>query len=255
MKKISLAKIVKEYIIESEGEATLNQTFPRFMQIALSGLKELNMDVKGVEKEVSLTVRDNLTVEIPCDYLDYLAIGFCIDGRLASMAVNKNLCDTKTQELICSCEDSTSQASTDSGNLYFNFETLSLHLNKDDQSIGKYFGLGGGINPNGQYKIINDEYIVFNGVSAGAEIKLRYLANAECVDGDYLVHPYEVEALKAWIYFKKIQRKRNISLGEKDYSKREYIKQKRMARNRHYELNIFEIANAFASGYASSPKI
>lgn len=252
MKKISLAKIVKEYIIESEGQTSLDQSFPRYMQIALSGLRELNTDVSGVEKEETLIVSDNFTAPLPCDYLDYVGIGFCENGRLTSMALNKNLCDTKTAELICSCE--TENEALVSNDFILSFDYNTTHYSKDGQFIGKYFGVGGGMNSNGQYKIVNNEYIVFNNVSPGAEVKLRYLATVEKVDGDYLVHPFEVEAVKAWIYFKKTQRARNYALGEKDYAKREYIKQKRMANNRHYELNLFELTNAFASGYKSSPK-
>lgn len=253
MKKISLAKIVKEYIIESDGSTSLDQSFPRYMQIALSGLRELNTDVNGVEKETTLIVSDNYTAELPCDYLDYVGIGFCEGGRLTSMALNKNLCDTKTQELLCSCEAEAAPLVQD--DFIASFDYVGTHFNKSGQFIGKYFGLGGGINSNGQYKIINNEYIVFNSVAPQSEVKLRYLATVDQVNGDYLVHPFEVEALKAWIYFKKTQRARNYSLGEKDYAKREYIKQKRMANNRHYELNLFELTNAFASGYKSSPKL
>lgn len=256
MAKLELQKVVKEYILESDGESSLTQTFPRYMQMAISCLRELATDVSSTEKEIKLTVEDNLTVCLPDDYIDYIAIGFCCDGRLTSMALNKNLCAPSVAETLCSCEESTPlPTNLQNSGFYGSYQFAHEHLSKNGEHIGKYYGLGGGVNTNGLYKIIEDEYIVFKNVQAGEEIVLRYNGSVDGSAGSLMVHPYEVEAVKSWIYWKKIQRKRNYSLGEKQIAQREYTRQKRLARNRHRELNVFEIVNAFAAGKKSSPKM
>ena len=48
---------------------------------------------------------------------------------------------------------------------------------------------------------------------------MEYLGKLEEVDSDYFVHPYEVQAIKDWISWRKIVTDRNYSLGDKSMAR------------------------------------
>jgi len=42
-----LDEIIREYYIESLGASQLDERYPRFLALAISGLKDLSMDLKN----------------------------------------------------------------------------------------------------------------------------------------------------------------------------------------------------------------
>jgi hypothetical protein len=245
-----LDEIIREYYIESLGMSQLDNRYPRFLQIAISGLKDLGMDLKSNLKEVELDVNSNDTVDLPSDYLDYLVIGTNESGQIMSIGVNNN----KSPRGFDDCGDLKAAVVDDENQTsYFNFATS--HHTKDGQFNGRSYGAGGGGSNNGTYKIYKNEgYIALTGSSA-TSIVMRYYATVEQVDGEFQVDEYYVEALKAWMYHKYVQRSRSYGQGEKRMAMLDYNKEKKKAEKRNYRFNIVTFVNAFRSGYRSSPRI
>ena len=64
----------------------------RLYAIALSGLRELHLDVNGIVKIVELDINDNDTVDCPNDYVSYRKIGIqTADGRIHGLGRDNNL--------------------------------------------------------------------------------------------------------------------------------------------------------------------
>jgi len=247
-----LEEIIREYYIESLGASQLDDRYGRFLTIAISGLRDLNNDIKNVVTDALLPVNDNLTVDLPKDYVDYMVIGQIRDGRILSLGLNNNAapltkdsCGNPINNSIIEGSDKTS----------FFVDTNSTSFSEDGQFVGRRYGLGGGGNNLGTYRVFKDQnYIALNGFS-GDEVFMRYFSNIQQVDGSFMVDEYMVEALKAWMYWKYIQRSRSYNMQDKQVAQMTYNKAKRQAQIRVSRFNIPEFMNAYKSGFRSAPRI
>jgi len=142
--------------------------------------------------------------------------------------------------------------------------------------MGRIFGLQGGINPYGEYRIdkannvillsrlfvqnfINNPDLIDIGANATSSVRptsivLEYIADIAAVDGDFEIHPFMVEALKSWMYYKSIQRDRARGTGEKEMARRDYFTEARWTRKRFNQSTIDEWLAAFRSGNTASVK-
>jgi hypothetical protein len=249
-----LEEIVREFYIESLGASQTDERYPRFLQIAISGLRDLNQDIKSISTDALLPVNDNLTVDLPSDYIDYELIGIVRNGRILSFGLNSNAAPLPLDD--CGNSLVASDINTDStsgGGSFIGYNSAAF--NKDGQFVGRRFGLGGGGNSLGTYKVFKSKgYIALNNFS-GDEIILRYMSNLEQVDGNFVVDPFMVESLKAWMWWKYIQRSRSYGGGEKQLAQADYNKEKRKSQIRENRFNMPEFFNAYKSGYRSAPKM
>lgn len=249
--KYKLRKIVEEYLLESLGETTLHK-YPRLLQIAISGLREMNTDVEGIIKTVELPVGSNDTVSLPSDFIDYRLIGVCsTDGTIQSLGLNANMCPPLYDDcgnLIGSPERSQDVPFYGYDNIYSQGSSF-----RNGESIGRRFGQGGGYNKFGYYRVWKDRgYITLTNFTGGSII-LEYLGDIDTVDENYMVHPYMVEAIKSWIYWKYIQRKPQYSGNEKMMARREYYNQKYLAKKRTNMVNVKELMDAMRKYYGMTP--
>ena len=63
------------------------------------------------------------------------------------------------------------------------------------------------------------------------------------------------DALRGYIYWKSIHRKRGIDQGEKDLAKRDYYNEKRLARARMLSFTKQEALETTRRAFKQSPKI
>ena len=71
---------------------------------------------------------------------------------------------------------------------------------------------------------------------------------------DITVHVFAEEALRSYIYWKSIYRKRGINMNEKQVAKKEYYNQKRLARARMQSFNKDEALQTSRKAFKQSPK-
>jgi len=252
-KRTDLSAIVREYLVES-GSTTLHK-FPRLLQIAISGVREMNMDVDGVPKSVFIPINtDNFTVPLPDDYLTYSKVAFCgKDGNIHSLGYNGNMCLPRHRS---DCGDPIRDNTQDlqlSGN---NWNTYEGGFYRNGEILGRVFGIGGGNNANGFYRFDDENrFIALQNIPSGAtELWLEYLGDQTLVDGDHAVHPYSIEAVKAWMYWKDIQRNRTFGPSEKREAKTEWIRNKNLARRRFSSFTLDEALQAIRRSNTMSVK-
>ncbi|GAI79610.1 unnamed protein product, partial [marine sediment metagenome] len=236
---------------ESLGASQLDERYPRFLTLAINGLKDLSMDLKNSVKEVILPVNSNDTVTLPSDFISYIVIGTDDGGTITSLGMNNNLAprgDDDCGNMLSAADNENTEGS------FFNYNGSS-HFSKDGQFNGRDYGAGGGGSSNGVYKVYKDAgYIALSGASA-SNIVLRYLGAVDKVDGEFQVDEFAVESLKAWIYWKYVQRSRSYSMSEKQMAEMTYYREKKKSEKRFNRFNIVEFVNAYQSGYRSSPRI
>jgi hypothetical protein len=84
---MTLDQLVREYL-RTKGDVGLNR-YELFYIHGVNALRELAIDFVSTPKSVSLPINDNDTVDLPCDYVNYIsvsAIGF--DGFLHGLGKN-----------------------------------------------------------------------------------------------------------------------------------------------------------------------
>jgi hypothetical protein len=86
-------------------------------------------------------------------------------------------------------------------------------------------------------------------------IKSHKLVQLGVVGSDPRVHKFCEEALRCYIYYKYIQRKRGIPANEKQMAKRAYYNEKRLARARMMNFNKEAAMQTSRKAFKQSPKI
>jgi hypothetical protein len=248
----TLDRVVREYIAGDLGMEDIDRRYARFLLLGSAAIRNLTNDnVGNVQKEVLLDVNDNDTITLPSDFIDYYAIGMCSGGELVSLGLNSNLCDISKDDCGNRSTPTVIPSGSNIGGVFYS----QSDYNDKGENLGKHFGVGGGRSNIGEYKVYPDKgYIALNGYT-GSQIVLRYKADLSIVNGDIIVHPYNVQAVKDYIWWKYISKSKGYGLGDKASAKQEWKDSKKKAQKQSYSLSIREIVSAYKSGYRSSPGI
>ena len=243
---ITLSTLVKEFLVEV-SELTEHK-FARYLQYGYSGLRDFNLDTSGSITAVFLTVNSNGTVDLPSDYISFIRLGICgTDGNLHYLGHNPKMCRLSTDD----CGDL--EKNTGTGSSAF-ADAEGGHW-RNDEGIGRYFGVGGGNNKNGYYKIRSKEgYIELQNFDNG-EVWLEYLADiSRNSNGEFQVHPYLIEALKDWIQWMSIQRNLRQPANAKEMARRDYLRSKNIAQRRFASFTLEECKSVIRKSFTMFPK-
>lgn len=237
---ISLEDVVREVIV-STGENS-EAALMRFMQFGIQGLRELHLDVAQEIRTHKVTIPSSGSVSLPNDAVDPIRIGVLVDDKILSLGREK-----RQHFGTPNSEANTPSAGADS--IVYQFYTV----NGDVSSL---YGLGGGNNVYGYYRYDREAKAVqFSGEAIGKVVYIEYVSDGRNIDGDFEIHTNLAEALGAFIYWKSIQRKRNIPANEKQLAKMDWYNEKRLARSRMMKFNMEEALQVTRKGFKQSPKL
>ena len=248
-----LDEIVREYLIGA-GDVTEHR-YARLLTIAIKGLSQLHLDVSGVSKRVKLVLSDINTANLPNDYISFTKIGICgSDGNIHTLGWNPNMCLPSIYDDCGNLTNPTSETTevdSATGPIFIPWEG---GLTRNGEALGRIYGLGGGNNRYGYYKIDEvNKIIAFQSLSA-TEVWLEYLGNLSDVDGNYEVHVYDTEALEAWIYWKDIEKNRTYGAGEKETARRSWKRERDIAQRRHSSFTLDQAKQVGRKANKQSPK-
>lgn len=134
--------------------------------LAMQGLRELTFDVEQSVKTTTLIV-DSTTLQctLPDDYLKLLKVGYKNDdGNFVSLGYDSNL------SLDSSVSSEIGSSSYDENNPYYHTD------------IGKKFGVGGGKNSLGYYRLNrNDNTINFSSDLSGKTVFMEYISDGTSI--------------------------------------------------------------------------
>jgi len=252
---IKLDTLVREFMVESLGAEQIDMRYSRILQIAISGLRELNLDMPDRTFFKTLDINANDTVTLPNGYVDYVRIGVCYNGQILALGENPNMCPPETDACgnVEICQPNTVNTSTDPAYT----APFGMPFYISGSYFGRRYGIGGGNNAIGYYKVWEKEgFIALQGMDTQFDqIILEYIGSLEEVDGEFLVHEYDAEAIKAWIWYKWIQRAKSYNNYDKEEARRTFNNARRNAVGRHGRMSANEFLQAIRSGYKSSPKL
>ncbi len=260
MVKLTLDQVIRELMISS-GDTTENK-YARYLQCGINGLREFNFDISqgstGSPTCAYLTVNDNQTVDLPNDYVNYIKIAV-IDGngQIHSLGLNESMAFNNA---VDSCGNPIAAipntvTNTPSSAYFFLANTDGYADNfRNGEMTGRFFGIGGGTNPYGYYKVNTSTNQIQLGCTNTGTIFLEYLSDLTLVDGEYLVHPYSVAALKRFIRYEIIEMNDRISDATKERARIEKYNEMAKSKARFNSFNVTEWTAAFRSGNLAAPK-
>ena len=254
MKRLDI--LVREYM-NSLGASTVDNRYARFLQFAIEGVKQINGENKNVVKVARIPISEtNFVFTLPADFIDYLRISVCWQGQLFALGLNDNICPPHFDSCGNIIVDGL-EAQQPSNNVGWNGYGWGQQYNSDGFFIGKIYGIGGGQNCIGGYTVYKSQgYIAIQGMdNRFDEIVLQYMGDIDTIDEEHVVDSAYSEAIKAWIYWKSIQRLKSYGIAEKREAKNDYFNEKRKGSMIHKAFTITEMVSAVRSGYRSSPKI
>jgi len=207
--------------------------------LALQGLRELTFDAEQIVKTIDKTIDSNLTVSTPNDLVDIKRIGF-LDDKNVFYPLSK---DNDLSISAATKSDRIGGSKDDENNPYYHTD------------LGKKFGVGGGQNSLGYYRHNRfNDHIYFSSNLQGKTVYLEYIADT-AASTNPKIHVFCEEALRCYVYYKYIQRKRGVPANEKQMAKRAYYNEKRLARARMMNFSKEQAMQVSRKAFKQSPKI
>ena len=225
----TLTDIVNTYLIE-KGEDS-KHSFPRYLDIAVNGLKDLHWGVDGTPQVAILTLDHLNSATKPKDCLKIYRMAYIDNsGEIVEIYKNNDLAVNYLQKFNCQANQYV--APTVKNGAFYPARTNPTvnypNYYRNGENLGGRFGAVGG----GSYTYNIDETtgtIQFSTLVKG-EVIIEYLSDPKLVNGKFKVHPFLQDSLLAWIEWRSQARKSNIGRGEKMALKQEYYAQRHQAR-------------------------
>ncbi len=234
---ITLDELTASYLDQSAQSST---QYRRVWGLAYRAMQELGMDVFYTAQTLKLTVEANKTVILPSDYISWIKVGVMNDkGEVATLRKNTQLTSYGIQSvnrLTMNTDGNFSMLFDPSRNFYSNFLTGGGSM--------QLFGLPAGTVNFGEFNIDEIEGLIYlDNNFDSAYIILEYLA-APTENSEYKIPIQCKEAVISYCAWKDIQylgQGRRVNLSEKEERRRQWVREKRLARAR---VNPFRIAEA-----------
>lgn len=213
MKIVTLDSIVRNVIVSLE-ESSLRR-YQTYLQFAIRGFRELNINGSSSPKIKHLQMLPNKAVNLPTDYVKYTKIGICVNGRVVTLGLDDTLC---LNEGYSECGDPIEIAMTNVDNpnySYFSYGYPFLSHYHNNQFVDGYFGMGGGFNSRGYYRINTEKnQIQFASIIPDSEIVLEYISDGINPDGTASVPVEATEYLINFVHWKRVEAKRDSTEAE-----------------------------------------
>jgi hypothetical protein len=274
MNTLPLSQVIADFKITLDSDDYVsNVSDVALRNFALRGIREIGFDLGKKIKSIKLAVQDNDTVELPDDFVDLNKVGIVGgDGLVYGFVHNKYINYSREYDLTDEGEKQYSSEgvlykeenqaadtkesktatdpNTSHGDDYFDF-VFENYLY--DGGVGSIYGLGGAHNK-GAYRLnLDQNRIEIEARSGTEEVVIEYIAD-EARSADPSVHVYAEEALRAYIYWKLVERKSSVPANEKGRARSEWYNERRKANARLSHFTKDEALKTIRKNFKLAPK-
>lgn len=263
---ITVSEVVSDFIMSLDADDFAKNVSDTLVHnYALRGIREMGFDMLQRVRSIKLSKGDNDTVQLPDDFVSLVKIGVVgDDGLVYVLSNNPNINYSQKYK-----EDSAGNLIDSNGDGVYDREsakgkTSATGIGGDDDhivfsnyiyqnNVGQLYGLGGG-RYEGQYRLNLDQNrieLMLN--SAFSEVVIEYVAD-EARSENPTVHTMAEEALRAYIYYKVIERKSNVPAGEKARARAEYFNEFRRANSRMKSFSKEDALQVIRKNFKQAPK-
>jgi hypothetical protein len=246
---VNVQDVVTEYLIEQGYD--YKKQFPRLLNIAISGLKELDYDVSGEPVFTQLELDSTGTVEIPAGMINVIKMWLNVKN-IGYLEIVQS--DTLPTNIVSSTGEVSPSERSDINDEYVDefgyYDDPGAYYQGGEFTGRMYRGVG---DPNPFKYRINTATNKFEFSSNVKNPILEYLGTMTTVKGKHIVHPFIKEALMAWLRHAD-GRNKNIGVGEKAYNHRMYVAAKNLALRRFADVTPGSMRAAARSAYSLTTK-
>lgn len=219
-----------------EAEISNHKQF-KLWQLAFRAMTELGLDAFYLVKSVKLPVNDNLTVQLPADYLNYSKVGVLNQqGEIIPMGVNNNLTvafDLSPTRLEQTQDDTLVTQANENGVWWYNFWT--------GYGYGNLYGFPSGSPFIGSFKIDNaNGVIVLSENFSYPYVMLEYVSSP-VEGGEYYIPIQFKEAVIAYLRWKdiiSIPSKTHVNNSNVLMRRKDYFNERRLAIARYDPIKL-----------------
>ena len=278
--KVKLSQIIKDFILTLDGDDyASNVSDYAIRNFALRGIREIGFDLGKKIKSLKLSIdTSNDTVALPDDYVDLVKLGVVDEsGIIRVFGNNKNINYSRKYKL--NAEGALANTTDDSADGPLDIENNIILDRQDDKTstgntasqsdesldyyifenylyqggLGRLYGTGGG-HMAGAYRVNLDQNRIEIETNSGySEVVIEYVAD-EARSTDPEVHVYAEEALRAYMYYKIIERKSSVPANEKARARAEYYNERRKANARLSNFTKEEALKTIRKNFMQAPK-
>ena len=224
----TLQQIAIEFMDEREDQDA--HGLDRVYRLALKGLRQLHMRVSGAPSFQMLTIDENTqTINIPDDAIRVILV--------AKLASNNDIVPLKVKDdMVLNTSPSYGYGKR--------YENNNYHL-------GHFFGAPSIAGPSYRDDRINNTLKISSAVGV-SQLYVEYLADITKSDKSYIVHPYDEEAILAWIAYADVRNNRTIPLFERREAKRNWDEARKQCRRMHSSTTLKQLMDQIRSSYTGS---
>lgn len=269
---VTIDQIVGDFILTSEGDdytSNVNDILVR--NFALRGIREIGFDISRKIQSLKLPVTlTNNTVVLPDDFVDIIKLGVVgSDGKVYVFAQDSNInmsqaydktaagntFDTDGDGVLDRVDSKGATAGFGNGeSIDDGFDSYIFRNFIYGTDEGGLYGLGGG-HKLGFYRMnLDQNRIELDTDNNYSEVVIEYISD-QARSSNPTVHVYAEEALRAYIYYKVIERKSNVPMAEKQRARSEYYNELRKARARLSTFTKEEALQVIRRNFRQSPKV
>lgn len=271
---VTLEDIVNNFIMSGdEDDYTSNVDPHKVMFQSRRAFRELYFDVMQEIKAIKLELSPQLNVVLPPNFVNYVRISWVDEeGNLHAMAENKNMdisreyLQDNNYELLFDDEGCVLEGFNEgldlnpetgepivpepntisSGAYHFQF-CANGHFQPNKNFTNSY--------PNGFYRIDKNNGLIHFGSDAfGKEIVLEYISDGLYTgcEGreDLRIHKFAETAVYDWVYWKLVERRRNVPANEKQRARKEWFNSRRLTKRRVRTIRASELRQTFKGSNA-----
>lgn len=246
MKVYTLDKIVRQVLAE-RGYSV--HWYLQFLTYGVSALRELNFDVLQNVKSARLPVNSYSAAALPCDFVDLIRVGDelgqYIDPWGEKESFNRlNKFDAQGNKI--KYDDVEAQGNY----LPANYDGLwyTNYANDRGELLGRIYNARPSFRHS--YLVIRERReIQLDNRFSGTTITMDYITDGTSVDASNAIHPYAIEAIKAYIIWKMKDNGRHFNMGERQMAKEEYYNQLRILKGRMNDMDPNAIIRSLALWY------
>jgi hypothetical protein len=228
----------------------------RLMQFAIRGTTELNLYYLNVPEIMEFVISDNYTVDLPLDYIDYIAVSINVNGEWVPLSVNDRIVLPRNES--CGEVESRTAAQLKGRTVYTDSETTSsygtLGVPYKTGYYNSFYGYRGGHNRS-LYRIDKDRrQIVFQSSVDRTSGILEYISSGVSLSGKTYVSRSALEALIAFVHWKNVENDASVPMNAKQYREMRYGTEIRKLYAFETAFTIYEFMDARYGSYKQTPK-
>jgi|TARA_R110000782_G_scaffold203806_1_gene292401 hypothetical protein len=245
----TIGDVVSQFIIETDDDSQHDRA--RLLNIAISGAKELAIDLTGENIFEELTLDSNSTAAIPSGLINVIAMYINIEGYgLSEIAISDKLPPNIVQS-----DGEVTKANRDASeiNIYnegFNSSGTGSFFQGGQFTGGIYKGVGS--NPFRYRK--NNSTNRFEFSSNVKKPIIEYIGELGTVKGKHLIPSVATDALMAWIRYAANRNRYTVGAGEKQFNHKQYLAAKNLLARRLAEVTAGNMKASFRSAYSLTNK-